>query len=118
MPEKETAYELKPDSGLTSTDGVHYGGVPGVYRLGEPVAVVDTGRTTAELAEIVKEQGVPLEETTVRAKPSVPDLPRTHEELDAVAEMRGVVFGPDVKTVADKQAALEGVAPVPDEDKG
>lgn len=68
MSDKETAYELKADSGVTSTDGVHFGGVPGVYRPGEPVAVSDMGLTPGEAATIVKDQAAPLKKTQAAPK--------------------------------------------------
>lgn len=61
--EKETAYVLV-EGAVTSSEPQHFGVVPGLWQAGEPISVSDLGLSPSDMAELVKEHGLPLKRTT------------------------------------------------------
>jgi hypothetical protein len=70
MAEKETAYVLQ-EGAVASSEPQHFGVAPGLWEPGRPVAVSDVGLSAGEMADLVKEHGLPLKKTT--AAPALKD---------------------------------------------
>lgn len=128
----ETALELDAEAaGISGSDYVHFANFPGMWRVGQPVAVRELGLGDPdEVTALVEELGLPLNVVTVdegsapmpaRANHLLSDdqldtldaeldaKPKrlTHKQLDTMAEEAGLTFPDDVKTVDAKMAFLE-----------
>lgn len=130
-----TSHALELDteaSGYTRSDGVHFGGFPGVWAPGQPVEISELGFDSEDEALArVDELGLPLRQVNVEpgsapmpARPNhlfsedqqrVLDLeqaanwpPTTHAQADQAAATAGIAEWPRPNMkVADKVAFLE-----------
>jgi hypothetical protein len=130
----ETALELDVDAaGYTRSEGVHFGGFPGVWEPGRPVAVSELGFDTEEEAlALVDELELPLRPVQVDAgsarMPERPNHllsqeqqrvlaneaaanwpPRSHKDADAVAAAASIEWPRPKMTLDEKVAQLESV---------
>lgn len=86
--------------GSVSEDKLGWGGNPEPGKWGDGTPAIDpAGDTFVEPNPDAR----PLDQTPLDEDA----IPRTHAELDALAEQRGITFG-DASTVAEKQAVLRG----------
>lgn len=128
----EIALELDTEAaGYTKLEPVHFGGFPGLWAPGIPVAVSELGFESEQAAlDQVAELDLPLKQVNVDvgtapalARPNhvlseeqkrALDLdaeanwpPSNHAEADAAATAAGVVFPEGTRTVKEKVAFLE-----------
>lgn len=82
------------DDAVTHGEPVHFGGFPGLWVQGRPVAVAELGFETVEDAyKAVEELGLPLNQTTVAVgEGAMPDMGGRAPSLD---EVRGTDWKPE-----------------------
>lgn len=125
------AYVL-PQEAVAGTDAVTFAGFPGIWTPGEPIAALELVTHGGfvdedELADMVEELGLPLEQTTVTGddgamptpanhvagrEEAIADAveetprPRTHKQADKLAQERGIEFSREDLQLDEKVAEI------------
>lgn len=102
---KVKAFELDTEAaGYTGTEPVHFGGFPGTWQPGRPIAVTELGfDTEKEAREQVKQLALPLREVQADlADARMPERPNhAAVEPDAAAAPTSEAEKPDAPAKAD-----------------